>query len=235
MRRAWFASAWLTVTAGATAFLGFTLRSDSGGRTFFLPGPTTSGHHQLESRCELCHDVGNGRVRETACLGCHERELADADDSHPLTLFRDPRNASYLAIIDARRCVTCHVEHRPSITGPMGVSQPDWFCAACHADIGLERQSHRDMPFSGCADAGCHNYHDNRALGELFLADHLDEPDLRGRPTVPALDRDARRGGLGNRPLTRRQQDAPAGVQAAESVLAEWESTGHAAAGVNCT
>ena len=233
MRRATFATSWALVTAGACSVLVFTLKSE--GRTLFLPGRTSSGHHQIETRCELCHEVGGNRVREEACLGCHRDELAAASDSHPVTLFRDPRNASLLTAIDGRRCVPCHVEHRPSITGAMGVSRPATFCVACHAAIATERPSHRGFSFTGCADAGCHNYHDNRALHEAFLAGHLDEPDLAARPVAPALDRDSRHGGLGSRPLTRRHADAPASVTATEAVLAEWEQSEHAAAGVNCT
>ncbi len=201
----------------------------------FLPGRTTSGHHQIEQQCEQCHELGGAGVRQEACLGCHETELAEADDSHPLTLFLDPRNAAQLTAIDARRCVSCHVEHRPSITGAMGVSRPVGFCVACHADIAQERPSHRDLPFEGCDDAGCHNYHDNRALGEAFLAEHRDEPDLVAHPIVAALARDDRYGGLGSRPLTPRQQDAPAYVVPTEAVISQWASTEHAAAGVNCT
>ncbi|HKE20294.1 MAG TPA: cytochrome c3 family protein [Kofleriaceae bacterium] len=233
MRRLMFVSAWLLATGGASVFL---YRSLAGARrTLFLPGRTTSGHHQIEDKCELCHDLGGAGVRQEACVRCHGDELADASDSHPLAMFLDPRNATDLAAIDVRRCTSCHVEHRPSITGPMGVSRPAAFCVACHADVAAERPSHRALPFDGCADAGCHNYHDNRALGEAFLADHLDEPELTAHPVVPALDRDSRYGGLGSRPLTRRQQDAPPGVTPSETVLAEWQSTEHAAAGVNCT
>jgi nitrate reductase cytochrome c-type subunit len=237
MRRAGLATAWLLGTAGASVFLAWSLQreGEGEGRSMFLPGRTTPGHHQIESQCALCHDVGGSGVRQEACVQCHGKELSEADDSHPLTKFLDPRNASFLAAIDGRRCIACHVEHRPSVTGPMGVSRPEGFCVACHADVGEERPSHRGLPFSGCDAAGCHNYHDNRALGEAFLADHLDEPDLLGRPTVPAIDRDARHGGLGSRPLVRRQHDAPAAANASEKVLAEWESTEHAAAGVNCT
>ncbi|HWM85606.1 MAG TPA: cytochrome c3 family protein [Kofleriaceae bacterium] len=233
MRRVVLTTTWILVTGGATAFLVTSLAGTR--RTLFLPGRTSSGHHQIESSCELCHDVGGTGVSQQACLRCHERELAEADDSHPLTKFLDPRNASFLSAIDGRRCVSCHVEHRPSITGEMGVSQPTGFCVACHADVGIERPSHQGLPFSGCADAGCHNYHDNRALAESFVADNLHQPDLGAHPAVPAIDRDARYGALGSRPLNRRQQDAPAGVVVSDMVLAEWEKTEHAAAGVNCT
>jgi hypothetical protein len=233
MRKFALVTGWLLVTGGATVFLLRSLESDD--RSLFLPGRTTSGHYQIETECEQCHELGGAGVRQASCLRCHESELAEADDSHPLTKFLDPRNAVHLSAIDGRRCVSCHVEHRPSITGAMGVSRPVGFCVACHADIAQERPSHRDLPFEGCADAGCHNYHDNRALGEAFLLEHRNEPDLVAKPVVPALQRDGRYGGLGSRPLTPRQQDAPAYVLPSETVLSEWASTEHAAAGVNCT
>jgi predicted CXXCH cytochrome family protein len=225
MRRAVFATAWVLVTASAGSFLAYGLVR--GERGMFVPGRTTNGHHQIEERCELCHDVGGDRVREDACLGCHRDELVEADDSHPVTLFRDPRNAAYLTAVDARRCVSCHVEHRPSVTGAMGVTRPARFCEGCHADISAERPSHRGLPFDGCADAGCHNYHDNRALQERFLVDHMDDR----QPAPRAVEPLARAGRAGR--LSRGQADAPAGHES-EAALAAWAASAHAAAGINC-
>jgi len=231
MRRAVIAALWLSATAGSSIYLATSLRG--GDRTLYLPGDTTSGHHQIEDKCEICHEPGSG-LREEACTGCHAEELAAADDSHPPQKFLDPRNAALLHRIDARRCVTCHVEHRPGLTGEMGVTQPADFCRTCHQDIAEERPSHRGLPFSGCQAAGCHNYHDNRALRETFLSERLSEPTLRPRATVPQVDREVRYRGLRKAPLGRGQEDAPPGASSEESIAA-WAASSHARAGVNCT
>lgn len=163
-------------------------------KTFFLPGETSWGHHQIEMQCGTCH--GDSFTDETtiqnACMSCHEEELDVALDSHPRSKFTDPRNASRLKRVDARFCVSCHTEHRPEMTQPMGVTLPDDYCAWCHEDVGEERETHAGMEFDTCASAGCHNYHDNRALYEDFLMKHSDLaepetqlPDLRMRE-VPA-------------------------------------------------
>ena len=229
MRRAVLAALWLTATAGASLYFARSLAGD--GRSLYLPGETTGGHHQIEASCEACHEPGRG-VQQDLCMGCHEGELAEADDSHPPIKFMDPRNAALTRIIDARRCVTCHVEHRPGITLAMGLSQPVDFCRACHEDVGEERPTHRGLPFTSCQDAGCHNYHDNRALRETYLAERLDEPDLQSRGAVPP--RDPARHPRTGAPLRAGQQDAPPGAGTAEHV-AEWLASSHARAGVNCT
>src|SRR5688572_21811742 len=69
-------------------------------REIFVPGPTTNGHHQIEQKCELCHDADRREVVQEKCVGCHGEELAAADDTHPLTKFLDPRNAAYLEKLD---------------------------------------------------------------------------------------------------------------------------------------
>lgn len=227
-RRLLAVSVWLALTAASSTFLGMSL--DGERRRLFLPGSTTPGHAQIEQRCELCHDAGEG-VRESACLGCHARELEVADDSHPRRKFLDPRNATLRARIDGRACVSCHVEHRPALTGAMGVTRPADFCQACHADVGRERPTHAGLPFDGCQAAGCHNYHDNRALEPSFLADHMGEPALRAGAVVPALGRPARRAG---RPLGPADLDAPEAARS-PSAIAEWAGSVHARQGINCS
>ncbi len=226
MRRIAVIALWITASAAASVYLALSLDGD--GRRVYLPGSTTSGHHQIEERCELCHTAGDG-VRQDACLGCHREELAEADDSHAPDKFRDPRNLA-LAALDGTRCVTCHREHRPGQTAAMGVTVPAGFCADCHADVLTGRASHAGFSREGCAQAGCHNYHDNRALSASFLADHLREPDLAAQPTVPDLTR-ARPAG---RPLVAADVDAPPGSRPPAAVD-QWIASSHARAGVSCT
>ncbi|NND68446.1 MAG: NrfA- nitrite reduction protein, partial [Halioglobus sp.] len=180
---------------------------------------------------------------QAACEGCHADALKAAKDDHPKSKFTDPRNADRIEVLDARYCVSCHVEHRPEITSDMGVTVPKDTCYLCHAEIAEDRPSHAGMAFDTCTSAGCHNFHDNRALYEDFLLKHMDEADtnfearlltsnLRGiaeqLPDYP----------LDNYPLaavTLEAQDIPAGIVVEGHVLDEWLTSSHALAGVGCS
>lgn len=185
MRTALLVLAWLLVTGAIVAALGDSLR----GRNphLFLPGDTSSAHHQLEDDCQLCHTPMAG-VKQDACTGCHADQLDAADDSHPPSKFLDPRNFAIVAELDARLCISCHREHRPAITDEGGTSQPPGFCETCHADIGAERPTHQGLAFETCQNAGCHNFHDNRALNQDFLEAHQGEPEIRPEPVIASPD-----------------------------------------------
>lgn len=206
-------------------------------RTLFLPGSTTDGHYQIELDCEACHTeaFGGREVMQGACMECHAAELARVDNSHPRSKFTDPRNADRVALLDARECVACHQEHRPDITSTMGLSLPTDYCHRCHEDIGEERPTHRDLPFDGCANAGCHNFHDNRALYEDFLVDHRDEPDLRPTARIQWVDA-PRTANAERRPaLGAEDHDAPAELPDLDRWVDEWAGTSHALAGTQCS
>jgi hypothetical protein len=196
-------------------------------RRMFLPGPTTAGHYQIERACANCHAPFAG-VPSEKCLACHGEELTHADDSHPKSKFTDPRNAELLTRLDATRCVTCHREHVPGRTRPIGVTLPDDFCVTCHEDVGADRPSHDGLAFSTCAAGGCHNYHDNTALYEDFLVAQAGAPDFLARRTVP-VRRPAPAGAV------RLAADAAGHIGVDPSQLADLETTSHARAGVNCT
>jgi hypothetical protein len=223
------------VTVVLAAYLGQRLTGED--RTVFVPGAMTHGHHQIELACDACHTPFNG-VKQEACVECHGARLAASNDSHPRKKFEDPRNADRLEVLEARRCVTCHLEHRPQKTRAMGVTLPDDYCFHCHQEVGEDRPSHQDLAFDSCAAAGCHNYHDNTALYEDFLAKHVNEPALLPRASVPLRDLLARMRASGieiKAPLARGQHDAPAGIKANEAILQEWAGTAHARGGINCT
>jgi hypothetical protein len=141
-------------------------------KLMLLPGASSAGHYQIELECKSCHGgpFTSKDAMQEACVRCHGAELKEANDTHPLTKFTDPRNADRLEKLDATLCVTCHVEHRPHITQAMGVTLPRDLCFHCHQDIAADRPSHAGMGFETCNSAGCHKYHDNRALYEDFLA-----------------------------------------------------------------
>ena len=214
-------------------------------KRIFLPGKTTQGHYQIEMACSACHGdaFGGGEVLQKACMNCHGEELRLADDSHPKTKFTNPRNADRVAILDARKCITCHTEHKEDITQAMGVTLPDNFCFKCHFDVAENRPSHKGMGFSSCASAGCHNFHDNRGIYEDFLAKHLHESDLGDKPEQKSLSRakyyqhsefyPLERYPI--KPLNGSHADHPVTVKEDPKIAQDWMDTSHRKSGVNCT
>jgi hypothetical protein len=233
---------WGVLTLGLGGYLTYSLLADEQAppllskQVFLLSGQTTHGHHQIEMACSVCHTPFQG-VKQEACLDCHGEELKVAEDSHPKRKFTDPRNAERVALLDARTCITCHREHKPEVTHAMAVTQPDDFCVLCHCDIAEERPSHVNLKFDSCASAGCHNYHDNRALYEDFLVKHLYEIHTKDEPRVPLRNLGEVVRAASKKPvlpLTIAQQDAPATLSLDPQIAHEWETTSHAQAGVNC-
>jgi hypothetical protein len=209
-------------------------------RRLLTPGEATHGHYQIELTCESCHQqpFAAGADMQSACEGCHGAQLSAAEDKHPLSKFTDPRNAPLLTKVDASRCVTCHTEHRPEMTAAMGVTVPADVCEQCHAEIVNERPSHTDMAFDTCANAGCHNFHDNRALYEDFLLRHLHEPQTRTSDPRPPLDFLQVGPMLPSYPtrypiVELRVSDADR--QSNDLLVNDWLASSHARAGVNCS
>ncbi len=207
-------------------------------KTYFLPGQTTHGHHQIELQCQACHGDGfdSAETLQASCMNCHGDELDDAQDSHPRSKFTNPRNAGLLEHLDARQCIACHVEHRPELITGMGVSQPLGVCAHCHQDIVKDRPSHEGMGFETCGSAGCHNFHDNRALYEDFLLDHASEPAVLESAARPQRnfvshyldDHDI------TALLTPEQVAADLKLPSGQSLPEDWTHSSHAAAQVQC-
>ncbi len=208
-----------------------------GDRAIFLIGRTTDAHHQIELACDACHKPFGGiEALQQSCVGCHGQELKDANDKHPKSKFTDPRNADRVAALDARLCVACHREHRPGITRAMAVTMPDDYCFLCHKDIARDRPSHADLAFNTCASAGCHNFHDNRALYEDFLMQHRDEPIMRANAILPARQAWVPPPGR-PRPTALKAEGAdwPRERAADDAAVHDWATTAHAKAGVNCS
>ena len=161
---------WIILTLAVSGFyLDKILEDDN--KEILLIGNASHGHYQIELACDSCHTdaFGGEETMQDACESCHQAELDAAHDSHPKKKFNDPRNADLLAIINAKQCISCHTEHQAEQTREMGVTLPDDYCYHCHEEVGKERESHEDLAFDSCATAGCHNFHDNRALYEKFL------------------------------------------------------------------
>lgn len=238
---------WLAASLGLFSWLAYSMLSGHTDQSVFMPGPLSPGHHQLQQACAACHadPLGGGEVLQQACVDCHGDERRKPFDSHPLAKFQDPRNADRLEHIDALHCVTCHSEHRPEITLKNGLTQPADLCFHCHSDIAKDRPSHEDMAFTSCAEGGCHNFHDNRALYTKFLIKHLDEPDTLEQPLLPAREFAGVLDQLADYPLDRypvqalerADADAPAGIRifAGTDPHADWAASAHARSGVNCS
>lgn len=228
--------AWLLLSTAAAASLGWVLLDDepSTARAWFTPGPMTHGHHQIELACAACHTsaFGGEAVLQNACVDCHGAQLERADDSHPKSKFTDPRNAELVARLDARKCVACHVEHRPGITETMGVSLPADYCVTCHRDVAEERPTHQGLGFETCATVGCHNFHDNRALYEDFLLKHAHQPMLLDSPLLAERDFGARWRAEHTETAHAAHQPDHAGDA---TIVGDWLETAHAQAGVQCS
>ncbi|MYB89052.1 MAG: NrfA- nitrite reduction protein [Proteobacteria bacterium] len=233
----------LTLLGAAYVVVTMTVAGD---RRMLLSGETTHAHHQLEMACETCHGrsvFADAKAAQKAlnknCRKCHEDELKAAKDSHSRKRFRNPRMAEYWDKLDARQCTPCHIEHRPEITRESAVTVAMDFCVACHSqgeqDIRTTRASHAGLGFETCATAGCHNFHDNRALFEDFLLGHAGQPEPT-RPAVHGLTARYRA-----RPVSTDKALQPGDAVAPPDALAEpgalqhWAGSGHARAGVNCT
>ena len=177
---------------------------------------------------------------EDACVNCHGADLKKARDTHPAQKFADPVHAETLAVLDATKCVTCHREHVEEQTLEMGLTMPADYCYHCHQETLKSRPSHANFAFDSCANAGCHNYHDNNALYERFLFRHYDEPDNLAK--IKTLKRELtewkdgvslsadQADGVMDRSVG---TDAPAVLD--PQILDDWATTAHALAGVNCS
>jgi hypothetical protein len=232
---------WITGTTLLAFYLGYKMFGNDSDKGIFLIGETTHGHYQIEMACSACHkdSFGGKDSLQDACLDCHAEELKLADDSHPRSKFTDPRNADRVEILDARYCITCHQEHNKDITNKMGLTLQDDYCFRCHSDIAEERPTHAGLDFNSCASAGCHNYHDNRALYEDFLEKHLDEEDhhIDGKVMqrdLAAFVRETMPGPV--QALGAQDADAPdSTMESGATILDQWHRTSHAASGVNCS
>lgn len=254
---------WFVLTLALLAVFIFVLRTDhvagrdipffATAKTMLLPGTTSHGHYQIELACSACHTPMMG-VKQDACLDCHQEELNISKDTHPAKKFNDPTNAATLKKLDAQKCITCHREHVPERTHPMGLSLPTDYCYHCHQDVMEQRPSHKDFAFNSCANAGCHNYHDNRALYENFLSKHADQADMldsqmvlsRSSSTTAAEPEGKVPTNTGRKkkaiegqqhlkqPLALADMDAPDTVETPQGMLDDWATTAHAAKGVNC-
>ncbi len=236
-RNATFWTIWAIATLAGGAVLVAGMFYGGKSRASLLIGNTSSGHHQIELACNACHTkaFGSKDDMQSACVRCHGEDLKVSKDSHPKKKFTDPRNADRLEKLAATECITCHTEHKPEITHSMGVTLPTDYCALCHEDVGKDRPSHKGLAFSTCADAGCHNYHDNRAIYEDFLEKHANQSDIAEKPIV-ALKAEPPKVESDRPPITQLDAaDAPPAHHGDGTIANDWLATAHARSGVNCS
>ncbi|MCA9139579.1 MAG: cytochrome c3 family protein [Planctomycetales bacterium] len=237
--------AWATINLSIAAYFCVGLVAPASiGKTRWLPGETSHGHYQIEMDCDACHDPSRNTKKPTsadvmqdACIRCHGTQLQNARDTHPAKKFRDPTNAVLLEVLDAQNCLSCHQEHVPEQTTAMGLTMPKDYCWHCHQEIADSRPSHQGMAFDSCATAGCHNYHDNRALYEKYLDDHFGQPDHLDVTTLPLRRSSSAGNGSTKKVISLSIQDADysPGQSFDTQLVNDWAETEHAAVGVNCT
>ncbi len=222
---------WLVLALAVGGYYSYQLLVDDQ-KDEFLIGETSYGHYQIELSCSSCHtdSFGGKDALQKACEGCHAAELEEAHDSHPRKKFTDPREAYRIEILDGRYCVSCHTEHQREKTHAMGLTLPEDYCFHCHQDVVEERPSHKGLSFDSCASAGCHNFHDNRALYESFLIRNANQPWLLSVAKI----------GLPNDAAGNAKVDIPANTQPLpptmknSNVHQDYAGTEHAKAGVTC-
>ena len=152
-------------------------------RLAFLPGTTSQEHRLFEASCSSCHE-GFKPVSNDTCMRCHEAEMAE--DAHGAKKFGDPRWAELLQKIDVLTCTACHEEHVPMFG--RGVHLKPDLCMNCHEGIiNGDLASHSGFTPDGCWTAGCHNFHDHRAISTGFLRKNMDQPAMLPKPELPAL------------------------------------------------
>lgn len=237
---------WLALMLALSVYFTFLL-IEGEDKSVFMPGELTGGHHQIGIACDACHgeSFSDKDEMQDKCVECHGEQRQKPFDSHPRSKFTDPRNADRLKNIDATYCVSCHVEHKPDLADKTGVTQAKDFCVHCHQEIAEDRPSHKGMEFDTCASAGCHNYHNNRALYTDFLVKHMDEPDVLEKPAVVEKEFASVLEEIMTYPhasypvkaLTHKDIDAPANIQVKmdKAISHDWKSTAHAKSGANCT
>lgn len=227
-----FLFAWVVICLAIFVYHGSPLVFVKADKSKLMPNILMDGHYQIEESCSACHKPFQG-VRQEVCADCHAQELKEVNDSHAVKKFRDPRNAIKLEKINALECKTCHDDHKPNITGAMGVTVEPIFCIHCHDNIADERASHKGFDFKKCRQ--CHNYHDNTALYENFVQKHLDEP--KNLEKISGLERNFKTvyPEIMNRlstPLTIEKQNGPENSD--KKLIKNWVESTHAQSGVNC-
>lgn len=107
-------------------------------------GSFSNGHATFSANCAACHEGDFIRVRESACLECHQGQGQHVDPK-PSALHPQGMPA---ADVRSLNCADCHREHR----GPTLISTDDNLnCINCHGDL---HQKAPDTKFQDVTDFG---------------------------------------------------------------------------------
>ncbi len=166
--------------------IGLTFLASSQGEFYLKPGPSNTGHENVE--CKYCHthapgsfrqqiqanlqyllgkrpdvaDFGRKNVSNESCIGCHQRP----DDRHPVYRFFEPRFKKARDQFSPQFCNSCHLEH----TGKRVTMDETGFCQSCHEKLVLKKDPisiphHlliRAEKWQTCL--GCHDFHGNHIM-----------------------------------------------------------------------
>lgn len=103
----------------------------------WMPGPLSDPHKFFGENCSACHQQAFTKVKEEACLNCHEKV------NHHV----DPAKFQFASFSDAT-CSNCHKEHYGS--API-LRRDQTFCTSCHGNM---QQRAPNSALSNVADFG---------------------------------------------------------------------------------
>ena len=93
----------------------------------WLAGPIHNKHAQSSTQCQHCHTEAFSRVKDVACLECHEANRHVGSSS------------AAALVLGIERCASCHLEHNEP---PGLIKRHQGLCGDCHAslpaDVSLE-------------------------------------------------------------------------------------------------
>ena len=87
------------------------------------PGPISTSHQVFGKQCRACHDTPFVKVRDNACLDCHQ-----ALHQHVASTVMTGAGSTQFAQLT---CAGCHPDHIGRTTAP----RAQQLCATCHNDI----------------------------------------------------------------------------------------------------
>jgi hypothetical protein len=124
----------IAAAGGAALTMVIALAYFAGLKRVSSPGPVSSSHSPIETRCEQCHTVGRG-VADVRCERCHDPGGADrfTQQGHVLFGSGNPHKAATAPTV---ACAACHADHRGRDVPVNRTDDRD--CAQCHAFSALK-------------------------------------------------------------------------------------------------
>ncbi len=128
-----------------------------GGDAAWSSGPLSAAHRLLDTRCETCHTQTFHRMRNDACMQCHQAVGGHAEQDHGKarcgSCHREHNGAMSLVRLEDTDCTRCHgqIKHRGRQSSLPDVhdfdtTHPTFTLAFAAADGHLVTQSMIDLP-----------------------------------------------------------------------------------------